>query len=1080
MRPGVLVVDDSLTVRMDLAEAFQEFGFEVAPAATLAAARQALCTRPFALVILDLQLPDGDGLDLLRELRSIPATSQIPVMLLSTEAEVRDRVRGLTTGADEYVGKPYERAYVLTRGSELARHQEAPASTRQRILIVDDSATFREAMREALEAAGYEVSAAAGGEEGLRLAAEPPPPLAAVVDGQLPDIDGAEVVRRMKADPVLRHVPTVLLTAAEGREDELRGLESGADAYFRKGDGFDVILARLAALLRAGLATPPASEDAAQMPKILAVDDSLTYLEELSSHLREEGYHVVQARSGEQALELLAVEAVDCVLLDFVMPGLSGLETCRRVKRSPHWRNLPLLMLTARDDREALLQALGAGADDYVVKSGDFDILKERLRAQLRRKQFEEENRRLREDLLRREMAAVEAVAARELAETRARLLANLERKNEELARARDVAETASRVKGEFLANMSHEIRTPLNGILGMAEILLGTSVDDEQRECLRIVQRSAQSLLQVIGDILDFSKVEAGRLELESIPFSVAETLTDALKTLAARADSKGLDLVLRCHPGVPEMVQGDPGRLRQVLLNLVGNAIKFSEYGEIVLECAVASGTEEDVELHLSVTDTGIGIPPEKQEAIFEAFTQADNSITRQYGGTGLGLTISARLVGMMGGRIWVESAMGRGSTFHFTMRFGRAAAAEPGQVTLDATQILVAHSNLSHGVALHEMLQASGLRPTVRDSEPGTWTALEGARAAGAPFRVVLIDVGLPPRGGFPLAARIQEQLGTDAPPILMMLRAVGRPGDAARCREMGIAGTLSHPIQPSDLRAALRSALGVAAAPARVVEAPRAPARPLRILLAEDSPLNQAVARKMLERAGHEVTLAENGRQALAALDQQTFDVVLMDVQMPEMGGFEATAAIREKERADKAHTPIVALTAHAMKGDRERCLAAGMDAYASKPFQSEALLAAIEDALAAARGAAPAAVPRAPGVPAWRPDQAMLRAGGDAATLSELVGLFLGDLSAMMTEIRGAVDRKDADALERAAHRLRGSASFFDARPVVDAAAELEDLAGKGELEGVEERCRELEGRAERLRQALSEPLEDTA
>jgi CheY-like chemotaxis protein/HPt (histidine-containing phosphotransfer) domain-containing protein len=538
-----------------------------------------------------------------------------------------------------------------------------------------------------------------------------------------------------------------------------------------------------------------------------------------------------------------------------------------------------------------------------------------------------------------------------------------------------------------------------------------------------------------------------------------------------------------------VPAIVLGDPGRLRQVLLNLVGNAIKFSEYGEVVVECAAEGGGDDAVDIHVSVADTGVGIAPEKQDAIFEAFTQADNSTTRQYGGTGLGLTISARLVGMMGGRLWVESALGRGSTFHFTVRLGRGEApAAPAEQPLSGVPVLVAHGNLSHGVALNEMLQVAGVRPTVRDSEPTVWTALEGARASGQPFRLLLVDVGLPPRGGFPLVNRVREHLGAETPPVLMMLRAVGRPGDAAQCREMGITGTLSHPIQPSELRASLRAALGGApAAPPAAPVARTKPARALKVLLAEDSPLNQAVARKMLERAGHEVMLAENGREALALLDGQSFDVVLMDVQMPIMGGFEATGAIREKERATKAHQPIVALTAHAMKGDRERCLAAGMDAYASKPFESEGLLAAIDEAIHRPRGAgASRRVSATPTTPAedaalpWRRDQALLRAGGDADTFNEIVQLFLADLELMLADIRAAVDRRDAQALERAAHRLRGSASFFDARPVVEAAARLEAIGEGGDLSGADDQCRELEGRAERLRQALSTPMEDTA
>jgi two-component system, NtrC family, sensor kinase len=424
-----LIVDDSLTVRMDLKDAFEGAGFAVSACSNLQEARAALSETSFALVVLDVLLPDGDGVDFLRELKSNRQTASLPVILLSTETQVRDRVRGLKTGADEYVGKPYDSGYVVARARELMRsHDEsAGADRRPTVLVIDDSVTFRNEIQEILQSAGYDVTTAASGEEGLHSAVNNRP-AAVIVDGSLPGIDGGTVVRRMREDAALRRTPCLLLTASEDRSEELRALEAGADGFVRKNEDFDVLLARLAAVLRAA-STPSAlhSQSSVLGPKkILAVDDSLTYLEELATQLRQEGYDVVLAHSGEEALELLPVQSVDCILLDIVMPGLSRNETCRRIKNFSEFRDIPLLMLTGLEERSAMIDGMNAGADDYIPKSSDFDIVRARVRAALRRKQFEDENRSVREQLLRKEMEAVEARAQRELAETRAALLNEL------------------------------------------------------------------------------------------------------------------------------------------------------------------------------------------------------------------------------------------------------------------------------------------------------------------------------------------------------------------------------------------------------------------------------------------------------------------------------------------------------------------------------------------------------------------------------------------------------------------------------------------------------------------------------
>jgi two-component system, NtrC family, sensor kinase len=439
----VLVVDDSLTVRMDLSEAFEHAGFTVTPCRDLSEARAALAANSFSLAVLDVLLPDGDGVDFLSELKSSPAMAALPVMLLSTEAQVQDRIRGMKTGADEYVGKPYDTGYVVARARELIRWRRgaAGADRRPMILVIDDSPTFRNEMQAALESAGYDVITAVSGEDGLHSAVLNRP-AAVIVDNTLPGIDGTTVLRRMKEDAALRRTPCLLLTASENREQELVALEAGADSFIRKGEDMGIVLARLAAVLRTA-STPSAVDSQSSIfgpKKILAVDDSQTYLEELANQLRQEGYDIVLANSGEEAIELAKVQAVDCILLDILMPGMSGHDTCRRIKTTSGLRDIPLLMLTGVDDSGTMIAAINAGADDYISKSGDFDVVRARVRAALRRKQFEDENRSVREQLLRKEMETAEARAQRELAETRATLLGEL---RESEARVNIAAESA-------------------------------------------------------------------------------------------------------------------------------------------------------------------------------------------------------------------------------------------------------------------------------------------------------------------------------------------------------------------------------------------------------------------------------------------------------------------------------------------------------------------------------------------------------------------------------------------------------------------------------------------------------------
>jgi DNA-binding response OmpR family regulator len=939
----ILVVDDSLTVRSDLHEAFTDAGMNCIACANLAEARRVLAEQPVALAVLDVLLPDGDGIGLLEEIRANRSSAVLPVLMLSTEAEVRDRIRGMVTGSSDYIGKPYDRDYVLARARQLLRRNESGnGDTGHSVLVVDDSVTFREALCEALCMQGYTVHSAASGEEGLRAAAAKRPDVV-IVDSVLPGIDGATVVRKMRLDAALRDTPCIMLTGSGELGAELAALNSGADGFARKEEDIALLLARVAAVLRTAKdGRRDAEGDSLAGPKrILAIDDSPTYLDALADSLREEGYDVIMARSGEEALEMIAVQLVDCILLDRLMPGLGGTETCRRIKSTPALRDIPLIMLTGTEDRDAMIQGLTTGADDYVLKSSELEVLKARVGAQLRRRQFEEENRRVRMELLAKEMEAAEARAARELAESRSQLLGVVEQRNraleavnetlrqrqlaldetnQQLAAANQQLGEANRLKSEFLSTMSHELRTPLNAIIGFSELfkdgVLGELTADQHKYVSAILD-SGEHLLQLINEVLDLSKIEVGKMELDLEAVDLNQLLADSLAVIRERATLNRIDLAWT-PPERSSEILGDRRRVRQILYNLLSNAVKFTLPGgrvalaicEVDRQAAAESlpgfahgvrkplppGAYETF-VQISIADTGVGVSADDMARLFTPFTQLNSSLSRKAEGTGLGLAVVRQLVELHGGSVAMTSEPGQGSCFTVWLPLSEQGATLEQPRQLDsphgaARMALVIEDDPHAAELVGLQLVNDGFDVTFAESVESAITLVDRLEPD-----LIILDLLLPGMKGWDFVPHLKGiPAWANVPVVVISVIA-----DQCHGMALGAAMVMQKPVRCDDISACLHE-LGLEASDGQAHT----------VLAVDDDPAALELMATCLDRAGFIVTSACGGRAGLDAVALARPDLIVLDLLMPDVNGFDFIAAL--KSNPDTSGIPTIVVTA----------------------------------------------------------------------------------------------------------------------------------------------------------------------
>ena len=969
-----------------------------------------------------------------------------------------------------------------------------------KVLVVDDVPDNVKLLSYELEDHGHEVLVASGGVMALSLARDERPDVI-LLDVMMPDMDGIETCRRLKQDPETESIPVIMVSARGQEDDVMRGLEAGAQDYVTKPFNSQIVAARVRTAVRSKAAHDELETRVrGRTAELTGANAALRESEQRYRFLADAMPQIVWGTRPDGSNDYFNRRWHDYTGLDFQAASGWGwqsvlhpddlpacLDRWQRSLKTGEPYEVEYRLRRAADGmfrwhlgRGLPMRDESGEIDHWIGTCTDIDDQKRAEEAL--RLAYDEMESRVRERTA--ELALANESLQGEVAER--------SRAEREALKAREVAEAATRAKGEFLANMSHEIRTPMNGILGMTELALGTPLDPRQREYLGLAKSSAEALLTVIDDILDFSKIEAGKLDLDPVPFRLRDLLADTLGVLAHRAHAKQLELACRIAPDAPDALIGDPGRLRQVIVNLVGNAIKFTGRGEVVVAVEVDPRGSGPGSLRFSIADTGIGIPEEKRRTIFEPFEQADGSTTRKYGGTGLGLSISSKLVGLMGGRIWIEGEIGRGSVFLFNAELGRDVDGEADQIEgsggappIAGLRVLVIDDNRTNRGILEEMLGHWGACPSMAVDGPSALARLREAAAEGRPFDVALIDEWMPGLDGSDLAGSIRDD--PELSPTSLALLTSSGGGD--HIRAFGVA-CLSKPVRQSELLGLLARVRGGGDAPTAERHRPASvegkgprgdgtAGRPLRILVADDHVVNQKVAACMLEGMGHATTVVGDGRAALLAWQEGRYDLLLLDVQMPEMDGFETVAAIRALERDSGDHVPIVALTAHAMKGDRERCLDAGFDSYASKPIRSDELRAAIERLIgpdveieAEAEKDRPVDDAHSPTPGEFDPELALECVGGDSDLLAEVMQLFFDDCPRFLTDMDEAIGRSDAPALKRLGHTVRGVAGNFAMTAVVDAAARLETMGQAEEFALARAALGDLRDAIERVRPAL--------
>jgi CheY-like chemotaxis protein/signal transduction histidine kinase/HPt (histidine-containing phosphotransfer) domain-containing protein len=1115
----ILIIDDDPGMHGMLQISLAPLGYDVVAAENGRQGLEMLEAEPSSVVILDIMLPDLDGIEILRRIRE--QWPEIEVIMLTAYASLETAIEAVRLGAYDYVTKPFrldtirsaikramEKQHLMARLTaiqDLSREMALSLDVLQvaetvlgfvgRVLKFQNCGLWLiDGQKDEL----YRLAARGTEQEAiptLSLNSEKVIIVIVARSGEplyVPDV--RQISKYVTVEAANRAALAVPLRLKERVIGVLNVESAEADAF-----GADDVRLLSTLALQAAVAIENARLHEQAQKEIVERGQAEETLQQRTRELEllnRAGQTLTSTLDLDQVLVTVLEEVrrlLDVVLCSvwLIDPETNEL-VCRQATGPQHdtlqgWRLAPekgLVGWVARHGESLIVpDALTDERHFKGVNQQSELVLRSILSVPLRVKQsvigvlqvadtstdrFKPTDLRLVEPLAANAAIAIENARLYEQAQQE---IAERKRAEKALQEAKNAAEAASEAKSEFLARMSHEIRTPIHGIIGMTELTLDTELTQEQRQYMNVLKSSTESLMAIIDDILDFSKIEAGRLELEETDFDLRTLVEQAAGILAPRAQRKGVELICHIPPQVPTALVGDPGRLRQVLLNLTNNAVKFTEQGEIVIQVKAETDREEEAELVFSVHDTGVGVSKDKQAVIFEAFCQADGSTTRRYGGTGLGLTISQQLVELMGGRIQVESRPGEGSTFHFTVKLKKQPGARPETaVDWQGLPVLVIDDNATHRLVLREMLTQWGFGVTEAENGAAGLQELERLQETYRPFRLVLLDGMMLEMDNLAVGQEIRAA-GVPGDRIVPMLSSNQMHGDVSCCRELGITTQLVKPIKQSELLNAIKTVLGavqeVKKEPDRVAPAVTEGAQ-LRILLAEDNVAAQLVGKKTLERIGHTVQVASNGMEVLQMLKEGEFDLVLMDVEMPQMDGLEATRAIRKREAASGHHIPILAVTAYATKEDQRRCLEAGTDGYLSKPVSPEKLVAALERFLLPDGGHDSA--------PVVDLDGALEAVGGDRELLREAVGLFLEhDYPRHRAELREGLARQDARAIRAAAHGIKGAVGSFGGRAACDAALCLETMGRRGDLSVAQRALEELETEMERFAAFFTQP-----